>query len=626
MKRLDADAVVAAYREGNLEELLDSVNDEDILTQKGLYPSQKCLLLAKKHRSAPTLVQEGNDFRICCAGHSLLHLSECAAKLEFMRMEGDTLRLEGYIGFMGIQEQEASGIRIFLCADTGEQVPCEMCGVPMDRVEGAVWLDELIFPSKTFRCSVGNLYQRKRWSFRLVAEYRGVAVERKLLLLGWRFPMTDRFRHAYASFGKWVVQKRGNRLLLKQCSFPAAAWKELRLLFEFACQNGQGRWEGIFLRILYHMAKPFFQKDTWLISDRINKADDSGEAFFRYLKEAGKREHAYFVLRRDSTDYPRVAEYGNILDYGSMHYKLMHLLADRIISSAADEYVVNPFGELQEYYWDVLRRKRLIFLQHGIIKDDLSEWLNRYKLNLGMFVTSTRPEYNSILRGNYWYGKDVVKLTGLPRYDCLMNQRQTTILIMPTWRKYLADDATYSVDGVKRYGKNFAESKYFRFYDALLNHRRILGAAEAFGYRILFFPHPNLMAAVPLFRRNKKVEFASIHTRYQEALAECAMVVTDYSSVAFDAAYLYRPILYCQFDREEFFEGHVYREGYFDYERDGFGEVEHDLDGIAARMVEYMERSCRVKEKYRKRMDGFFAFRDRKNSERVYEAIKSLNQ
>lgn len=626
MSKLSVDAVLEAYRAGRLEMLLDSLRDEDILNQADFYPSQKCLLLAKKHRTSPTLEADGNDIRICCAEHVLLSISGCATKLEFMRMEGDTLFLEGYAGFVGMPEQELSDIRIFLYADHGEWMPCELCDVPVDRVEGAVWLGELIFPAKTFRCTVRNISRRERWSFRLFTEQRGVRVERNVLLLGWRFPLTASFHYSYASMGKWAAQKEGNCLLLDRCSSSGMAWKELRFLFEIACRRGQGKWEAVLLRFLCHTLGHLFPKDIWLISDRINKADDNGEALFRYLKETGKKEHAYFVLRKDSTDYSRVAKYGRTLDYGSLRYKFLHLLSKKIISSAADEYVVNPFGEQQGYYWDILRKKRLVFLQHGIIKDDLSGWLNRYKLNLGMFVASTRPEYESILRGTYWYGKDVVKLTGLPRYDYLESRERTVILVMPTWRKWLADDSTYSRDGWKRYSGSLAQSEYFRFYDALLNHERLLGCARKCGYRICFLPHPNLMSAISMFHRSEGVEFASIHTRYQEAFAECAMVVTDYSSAVFDAAYLQRPVIYCQFDREEFFAGHVYSEGYFDYERDGFGEVEHDLEGTVQRLMEYMEHGCMLKDKYRKRIEDFFAFRDRKNCERVYAAIQSLDE
>ena len=113
-----------------------------------------------------------------------------------------------------------------------------------------------------------------------------------------------------------------------------------------------------------------------------------------------------------------------------------------------------------------------------------------------------------------------------------------------------------------------------------------------------------------------------IDAKYREVYAESDLVVTDYSSAVFDFAYLRKPIVYCQFDAKEFFGGeHVYQSGYFDYERDGFGEVERDLEGTVNRIIEYMRSDCLLKDKYRKRIDGFFAYHDQNNCERVYNKL-----
>ena len=105
-------------------------------------------------------------------------------------------------------------------------------------------------------------------------------------------------------------------------------------------------------------------------------------------------------------------------------------------------------------------------------------------------------------------------------------------------------------------------------------------------------------------------------------------MVTDYSSVAFDFAYLRKPIVYSQFDKAEFFGGgHSYTEGYFDYVRDGFGEVEETLENVVDRIIEYMENGCQIKPEYRERIDKTFAFDDKDCSRRVYETVlKYRNQ
>ena len=62
---------------------------------------------------------------------------------------------------------------------------------------------------------------------------------------------------------------------------------------------------------------------------------------------------------------------------------------------------------------------RFTFLQHGVIKDDLSRWLNYKKIDL--FVTSTAPEHDSIAGDHtpYPFTTKETMLTGLPRFDRL---------------------------------------------------------------------------------------------------------------------------------------------------------------------------------------------------------------
>ena len=99
-------------------------------------------------------------------------------------------------------------------------------------------------------------------------------------------------------------------------------------------------------------------------------------------------------------------------------------------------------------------------------------------------------------------------------------------------------------------------------------------------------------------------------------------MITDYSSAIFDAVYLYRPVIYAQFDKRAFFAGeHIYQKGYFDYERDGFGEVEYTYEATVSRIIEYIETDCRMKPVFRERADCFFAYRDRNNCQRVYNKI-----
>ena len=169
---------------------------------------------------------------------------------------------------------------------------------------------------------------------------------------------------------------------------------------------------------------------------------------------------------------------------------------------------------------------------------------------------------------------------------------------------------------------DFKESAFFKFYNGLLNNERLIAVAKKNGYKIAFFPHPTLQPHIGLFDKNEAVDFLDVKTAYKDIYANSSLVVTDYSSAAFDFSYLKKPIVYTHFDKDEFFGGdHVCKTGYFEYERDGFGEVEYDLESTVNRIIEYMENGCQLKDMYRERIDNFFAYNDKNNCQRIYEKL-----
>jgi len=112
----------------------------------------------------------------------------------------------------------------------------------------------------------------------------------------------------------------------------------------------------------------------------------------------------------------------------------------------------------------------------------------------------------------------------------------------------------------------------------------------------------------------------------QDVLARAATVVTDYSSLGFEAAFIDVPLVYFQFDASSFFDGsHVGRRGYFDYERDGFGPVATTVAGVEAAFEEISERGFVSSDEYRRRTAAAFVTRDEDNCRRVVDAMLALD-
>lgn len=369
----------------------------------------------------------------------------------------------------------------------------------------------------------------------------------------------------------------------------------------------------------------YSKEDIWIVMDRDTQADDNGEHFYRWLKKHHPEQRCYFVLRKTSKDWDRLqAEGFNLLDFGSKQHECILRKCSKIISSHADAYVYSYFGD--SFY----RSKDYILLQHGVIHNDLSQWLNSKPITL--FITTTEKEKQSIVGSGSSYSitPDRVVLSGLPRHDALLDKarkdaEKKTILLMPTWRKNITG-AMVDLGNDRLINEDFSHTRYKMAWESLLNSPELKQISDTTGYKIVFFPHANIapymengMFSIPDY---VEIESNSLGYSIQETFVKAAVLITDYSSVAFEATYINTPVIYYHFDRDEFFSGaHGFAEGYFKYEQDGFGPVVHSEDDALKELDALAKNGFTVSEPYKTRMEKTFAFRDGKCCERVYNAI-----
>ena len=98
------------------------------------------------------------------------------------------------------------------------------------------------------------------------------------------------------------------------------------------------------------------------------------------------------------------------------------------------------------------------------------------------------------------------------------------------------------------------------------------------------------------------------------------MLITDFSSIFFDFAYMKKPEAFFQFDEEKYRGGH-YEEGYFKYREDAFGPVLSTVEEVLRFIEERLSKECCMEDIYKKKVDTFFAYNDQNNCERTYNTI-----
>ena len=154
--------------------------------------------------------------------------------------------------------------------------------------------------------------------------------------------------------------------------------------------------------------------------------------------------------------------------------------------------------------------------------------------------------------------------------------------------------------------------------NSLFNNKGLIKIAMDYGYDIIIKPHPKIMNIIDLFDTNGYV-YIDKTSSYQDLFKNSSLLITDYSSVAFDFSYIKKPVIYYQYADDYHFE-----ETFFDYETMGFGEVVSDEDELIKQIEDYIINGCKMKEMYKQRVESFYKFKDKNNCKRGYEEIKDL--
>ena len=356
-------------------------------------------------------------------------------------------------------------------------------------------------------------------------------------------------------------------------------------------------------------------RHLWLVMERGFDARDNAYWFFRYLREQQPQINAYYVIDKASPDADKVSRLGPTVAYRSIRHYLMYLSADMLIST----HVQPCAPDLMAYYHlrqiGIRPRGKQIFLQHGIIKDEMM-WMRYPRMKVDFFASGGKMEYDYLV-SEFGYPEGVIQYTGLCRFDNLVrgNNPSREILVMPTWR-----GSNYPQ------GEQFYETAFYRYFQSLLDNPALLSLLEERDLKLIFYPHIELQKELDKFKTpSERIILASWRDYdVQTLLMRCNLLITDYSSVFFDVGYMEKPVIYYQFDVEEFLKYH-YQKGYFSYERHGFGPVVKTEEDLIDAVVDCAKADFRMQKEYRDRLDAFYSVRDEENCDRTYQILSRMD-
>ena len=369
--------------------------------------------------------------------------------------------------------------------------------------------------------------------------------------------------------------------------------------------------------LTYRLFKGYFdKKDIWLAYEKFSEgAQDNGYYFFKYCYEKGKKKDFYYIIKKDSPDYENVAGMKDkVVDFMSFKYMLLMYAAKALISSESKGHAYDiriQKGKIKE----ALDKKKHVFLQHGVTALKRVDYVFKKTKNnaVDLFVATSDYE-KDIIKKYFGYNENEIITTGFCRWDVLEDKsgEQKEIFVMPTWRTWMDDLPE----------EQFLESDYYKNYVGFFKSERLKNILSENNVNLSFYIHPKFKTYIDNFNvDNKHIKIYQYgEEKVNELLMKSSMLVTDYSSVAWEMFYQKKPVVFFQFDVDKY---NAFQGSYLDMETELFGDRVFDVKQLVDSVEEYIKQDFREKQEYGNMRSKYFKYVDKKNSERTYKAIKA---
>ncbi|MDO4501610.1 MAG: CDP-glycerol glycerophosphotransferase family protein [Coriobacteriia bacterium] len=373
---------------------------------------------------------------------------------------------------------------------------------------------------------------------------------------------------------------------------------------------------------VFKLLKPYWRrKRIWLVYEKFcNNAQDNGYQFFRYCMEdvpASKNKHVYYIIKPDSPDYGNVAKYGKqVIEFMSFKHMLYALAATVFVASdsRAHAYAWRPMPSLIK---DRIMKKRILFLQHGVTacKHVHPIFGKKGSNPMTYFLTTSKKEQDVVVK-HFGYSRLQAPILGFSRWDVLKSTATAdhpVIMLMPTWRPWLEEQS----DDV------FAASDYFRTYRNLITSPELVKLLDENDATLKFHIHPKLSKHIRAFAgddlspRIQLIEQGSVPMN--QLLMECNLLITDYSSVCWEALFQNKPVVYYHFDQRQYLNAVG---SYIDFDTELPGTVCADQDAVIQALRDYAASGFALSAQDQAKADGWFKFKDTDNRKRTYEFLE----
>ena len=163
---------------------------------------------------------------------------------------------------------------------------------------------------------------------------------------------------------------------------------------------------------IFRLVNKLRNKKLWLVCEDGYTARDNGYHFYKYVREKHPNDYCFYVIDKKASDYSKIQQFGNIVQYKSLKHWLYYMSANENISIHKHGNPCQSFFYIIHVILKLYNNRT--FLQHGVIYNDL---VYAYYKNTRFknFICGAKQEYEFV-NSTFGYPEGHVQYTGLARF------------------------------------------------------------------------------------------------------------------------------------------------------------------------------------------------------------------
>lgn len=593
--------------ENRLLALLDRIDDDVIMSHPKVELYHKTFALSLKKSNTVTAFADAEGVHLLSNGVEQFSSPTLVIVVNKLKVIGNKLIFDGMIKNPVLSFFDKPEVKLL---HNGKEIPVEVTDSSYDyyhcRIKTSVfWRIRYEF----------DLNENSDFGFRIALADR--TFEPNYYFMPTTAIKQDSKNKTFFSGKRRISFKKG-LFKIRKCGFPISLFMR-----PVSCVRNFLHYTPTNPRIPVYRALAAFRpkKDVWIYLDRYSVFDNAYQQFKHDISKNDGVDR-YYILNKCDWDQLEERftpeERKNVVLFHGMKHKYLYMNCTKLITSFSNISNICPFGIKPMRWYSDLTRFEVIYLQHGILHASLLAMYAKERCQIDRVVVSSGFEVESFT-GKYGYAHKDLILSGMPRYDFIDRgaPKKNRILLSPSWRsnligKLINNEREASPDV-------FMNSDFYKEIQNFINSPRLIRLLEENDLYLDFKNHPIFRCYNELFSpESERITVSCGNT----VMDDYQLMITDYSSIVFDAVYINCPIIYFVPDYDKFEAGvsHSYRELDLPLEK-GFGPFTRTADNLIDELEKYVSSGFKPCEPYASRMNDFFLHTDKHCMDRIYDDL-----